>query len=481
MRGAVLFLLLFLFAPACLGPSSRYREEKRALRQYEPVSAKPQVFGAAGRVLRARVYVDEGFQRRVHWREHVGEIVDRVNQVLSPAFGVTLEADVRPWPRATNIEELPAILSALYELDPGTDVDHVIGFTGALPFASESHHELGLATLPGKHFVMRAMNGAEELRLLEKYYPTLDHEDRRELLERRNAHKELAVFVHEWAHNHGAQHDGQPSSYLASGYSHIASHFSPENGRLIADALDRAPPPVAASSGRAVAPVDDARAIRDAEALPELRARLGALDEIALSLGDQDQDRWLVLASAYDRLGAFSRAEVAFGHAGQPASLEKLRVRRRQHGIKGIAAEREPETTQKVTAAFDALFDERYDDVRRLVAEGERVFPDLPAWPALRCGVELYEGRAQAGTKHCERALGRWEETVYAHFFLGEIQRQTRRPGPARTHLERAIALDPTLRAAYRPLAALYEAAAESDKLRALRTAHLHRFGRSLD
>jgi len=50
------------------------------------------------------------------------------------------------------------MLVELARLDPGLDVDWVVGLVSPLPLVSMSFHDLGWAEVPGRHFVLRGMS-----------------------------------------------------------------------------------------------------------------------------------------------------------------------------------------------------------------------------------------------------------------------------------------------------------------------------------
>jgi tetratricopeptide (TPR) repeat protein len=451
----------------------------------EPVPlGERQSYALERRTLKLRVWVDEGYQRRVNWRIHVNAVIGRVNRYLEPAFGVTFEAEVKSWPRGGGPEDLEQVIEELVRHDAGDDVDHVVGLTGSLAIASFSHHELGLARHPGKHFVVRAMNGAEELKLLERIYPTLGKEERVGLLERRNAHKEVAVFVHEWAHNYGVMHD-EGLSIMGMAYDNHAGSMSPQNAQILAAALaGQGPSPRMATPAADPEAADDRNALDEADeraARGDRRGAVEVLDARARLLPETAAARWLVLGQAYDRLGAFSRADEALARAENPEARARSTERRRQHGIHGIAPQDEPDATAAVAESHAALVEDETERAVRLVEKGLHRFPKLPGLFALRCGNALYAGRLRAAERACQAAIARWPETVFAHLFLGETHRQAGRLAAAATSLERALALDPGLQTAYQSLAWVYGQTGDRARLQALRSSYLARFGRSLD
>ena len=90
----------------------------------------------------------------------------------------------------------------------------------------------------GQHFVLRGMASIAELDDFKRLLPKLDQEEREKLYSRRKTHKELSIFLHEWAHTLGALHVQDVTRIMGPGYSNRTSTFSVEDALLIAAGLE---------------------------------------------------------------------------------------------------------------------------------------------------------------------------------------------------------------------------------------------------
>ncbi len=158
---------------------------------------------------RVRAWADPDYRAYTpHWKERFAERIARLNQFLVPELGarlVVLDDDLRTWePSATG--DLAAVWKELYALDPGDDVDWVVGLVGPPPVVTGAIHEMGIAAPLGKHLIIRSMNDAEEARAIEKVFDNLTKSEKTALFTSRKYHKEQIVFLHEWAHTLGAIH-----------------------------------------------------------------------------------------------------------------------------------------------------------------------------------------------------------------------------------------------------------------------------------
>ena len=226
---------LALVACGPLPPERTHREPAEVVSAILEPSALVPPAGerpADRRILRIRIWVDEVYRRRPTWRKSVAELVAGANAYLEPSFGVTLEAEVVEWD-VGGAPALPSLLRALLLRDRGADVDHVVGLTSGAPIRAQAHELIGLAAAPGKHFVVRVAGLGEELRYLRLERAGLDRAQRRALFERRRDHQDLAVFLHEWAHNYGALHGCERTSVMAASYHPRNATFDPASVRLI--------------------------------------------------------------------------------------------------------------------------------------------------------------------------------------------------------------------------------------------------------
>jgi hypothetical protein len=182
---------------------------------------------AALRVMRVSAHATPRHAAEVvDWTRQLEGMIDGANQVLGPALGIRLEvAETKLWAVQGDEESLRALLDELRTADAGQGVDWVIGLSGSLPRAEESFHELGVATRPGKHLVMRAMNDAREYELIQKELTRIDEAERRKLYAVRKKHKATVVLLHELGHTMGVIHQPDPSAIMNPRYSVKAERF----------------------------------------------------------------------------------------------------------------------------------------------------------------------------------------------------------------------------------------------------------------
>jgi len=193
---------------------------------------------------RVRLYASQEYRaQRASWQSRVTKMVDSAGEVLGPAFGMRLEVvDARTWNADCDPESLEECLEELALYDPGDDVDWVVGLISSVPRFTASFDELGMASLPGRHFVLRDLYAAAEREAINASFPHMATAKRDEIFKQRQKHKRLVVFLHEWAHTMGALHTRREDTILYPAYNPEAAGFSDANLGLIDAALrDRFP------------------------------------------------------------------------------------------------------------------------------------------------------------------------------------------------------------------------------------------------
>lgn len=200
----------------------------------EPIVAPEKV-----KRLRLRVYADQDYRAQtIRWRQKLDLQIDRVNEVSVPLLGVEFEVvSANDWHRGSPPEDLEAILEELVALDAAVDVDWVVGLVTSLPAVTSSIHHLGVAVPGTRHFVMRGMNDEAEKRALDGALSGLGEKERDGVYLRRKAHKEVVVFLHEWAHTLGVDHVNDPRDVMFSSYDPEQATFSEATVRAIDAAL----------------------------------------------------------------------------------------------------------------------------------------------------------------------------------------------------------------------------------------------------
>jgi hypothetical protein len=223
---------------ACFaGYDSRWGEQKRAQQRaaatagpaaIEAPSAK--LASAAGHVFRARIWVSPTYvSQTVDWRGHVRAVIDDVNQVLPGAIDVRLDVDALAlWDAAPKDDGAEASAEALRASDPGEGVDVVVGMIGGVPRFTRDFHELGLGETFGKVMVVRGTTTVDDQELIDNRFDQLGETERTRLRHEYRQHRELAVFLHEYAHTLGAIHESTTSTLMAPAYNRKMSAFAAE-------------------------------------------------------------------------------------------------------------------------------------------------------------------------------------------------------------------------------------------------------------
>ena len=166
--------------------------------------------------MRIRFHADGDYRSEGgRWQENMKVLLGHLNKVVGQSFGVRFEAaEFRRWDRTGPNGALVPMLEQLEKLDPGPDVDWVVGLVSSLPLVSMSFHDLGKARVLGRHFVLRGMNSVAEMQDFERMFKAMEQSERDQLYGIRKAHKETSVFLHEWAHTLGAPHVEDPTRIM---------------------------------------------------------------------------------------------------------------------------------------------------------------------------------------------------------------------------------------------------------------------------
>jgi predicted Zn-dependent protease len=225
----------------------------RRIARLTPTALAPQSaqHTEATHTARLRVYATGQYQaQNLQWRQRFEDELDAVNQYLVPAFGLRLVVEeYASWPRADDTAPLHVMLDALAKHDPARDVDWVIGLASALSSTTSRFHDLGMANVLGRHMIVR---GFEEL-ALEPALQQIDDERREPLRDARRQHRQVTVFLHEWAHTLGAMHVPEADAIMSSDYAREVRSFGAQT-----EALLRAMLPVRLARPAESAPVEPA-------------------------------------------------------------------------------------------------------------------------------------------------------------------------------------------------------------------------------
>src|SRR5262249_23687789 len=85
--------------------------------------------------------------------------------------------------------------------------------------------------------VVRGLRGAEDITAIENSFNYLSKEERDELIRKRRRHRQMSVFLHEWAHTLGAPHARSPEFINSSNYDIKQERFDEFTTKLIAIGL----------------------------------------------------------------------------------------------------------------------------------------------------------------------------------------------------------------------------------------------------
>jgi tetratricopeptide (TPR) repeat protein len=237
----LLVVALLPTAASAQWQKNEYQLQKEHMAQFEPAPLLGPRRDNAGApaLVRIRFYADEGYRSGgARWADRMKSQLAEMNRVVGPVFGLRFEGEsFRRWDRQGGSGPLVPVLEELERLDPGRDVDWVVGLCSPLPTLSMSFHDLGMARTLGKHFVLRGMSSLVEMQDFERIFTALDQADREKLYVRRKSHKEISVFLHEWAHTLGAPHVEDPTRIMSPGYSPRTSTFTVDDAQLIGASL----------------------------------------------------------------------------------------------------------------------------------------------------------------------------------------------------------------------------------------------------
>ncbi len=189
---------------------------------------------------RVRFYVADDY-RRQHpgWRRQLEDLLESANPVLRPAFGVQLQvSELHEWTPACDDSNLDACLEELSQIELREGAEWVVGVVGAQPRFTTSFEELGLANVPGSHFVIRDVSDLAERDAIERAFATHTQTRRDEIYSRRKQHKRVSIFLHEWAHTLGALHTTAAEALLNPAYDDRMSGFDESNAELISVAIE---------------------------------------------------------------------------------------------------------------------------------------------------------------------------------------------------------------------------------------------------
>jgi hypothetical protein len=178
-------------------------------------------------------------QQHPNYRESLRDLVDSANGMIAPAFGVRLDVTgVRDWSPKCDTAHLQACLQELESSESGHGEHWVIGVLGSIPRYTASFEELGMAKVPGRHFILRDVSDIAERAAIDRAFASFTPGRRDEIYHKRTQHKRLAVFLHEWGHTLGGLHTSHTSHLLHARYDDRMESYGSANDTLIAAGLE---------------------------------------------------------------------------------------------------------------------------------------------------------------------------------------------------------------------------------------------------
>ncbi|HXI59144.1 MAG TPA: hypothetical protein VNO55_23920, partial [Polyangia bacterium] len=219
------------------------REQREAAQQLAPaaldVSPAPNI-ATEPRVVRLRFYADAGYRNVVvRWQGKMRVQVERLNRVVEPIFNVRFEIEsLREWKRPQTDTTLDAAGTELETTDPARDVDWVVGLVTPFRGVATNVHQIGNARYLSRHLILRGMDDEQEGRLLDQELRLLSPDERQRIYGDRKVHKELVIFLHEWAHTMGVVHSESASVIMNPAYDCKQAGFSEADKEVMALVLD---------------------------------------------------------------------------------------------------------------------------------------------------------------------------------------------------------------------------------------------------
>jgi hypothetical protein len=469
------------------------------------------------RIIRVRVYADSDYRGLVmRWQARLRGQVARVNAVAGPVFNVAFEIEsVHDWERSHVGMALDPILKELAALDPAREVDLVLGLVTPMRGVATSMHQVGEAFTPGRAIVLRGMDDEQEGLAIDREYHLLSADERGKLYSDRKAHKEVAVFLHEWGHNAGLLHEEDRAMIMNPALDPRQSAFSEFDKKVLALVIDRRHAhPGEALPERAElaalyekAPADVGSDKERARMLTFLRGQpAGTPSEkgsasglckadvdifngaVAAAKGEHPEEAWKILAPLFKRydtsganagdwtraarlastIGALTVAEEAIGHLPQGGpEIQKIamdvettrqRVALPSGRKAAVPPEREPEYVAGFWATELLVKSGDLNGARARLEAFAAAFPDTAGTDLLTCEVEVRAKHAVLATKRCEASLEKFKFAERAHYLLGVVAARGGRGAVAEQHLQAAIHIDPKDAGAWHSLAELYRA-----------------------
>jgi hypothetical protein len=351
---------------------------------------------------------------------------------------------------------------------------------------------MALAYSPGRHFVMRSLHDLAEFEAVKSLLEDLPSDERDQLLSARKAHKEVVIFLHEWAHTLGLIHAQREARIMNSSYHHRQSEMSATEAEMVEASLRSTDLPSLRSAllailERAQDPDWDPRdrnalrarmtgqprsdapaAAAQGSAAPNAGQGLAAVNELIAQQKEVEAEAalreletaldartsakvWRAIAGTWMRLSAptFAVAAATRSDRDTRESMKSWSIgARRRFAIPfeaeglGLSAENEGRYARTFERGLGALAENDVAAAAPHASALEADFARLPAPVILRCGMAIAKRAYGPARALCEEAKRRQEDSVATWRFLSLLAAAQHKAKLAEEYRTRAIELD---------------------------------------
>ena len=222
------------------GKSAKEAQHDQAAELTPPVLIADGEWHGEVRTERVRVWADDDYRaQNVQWQRTFDDQLAYANEVLAPLLGLKLVPEYHEWQHHAPAHTLAEDLAELETQDRGDGVLTVIGLTSSLGLVSATFEQIGLATTPGNHLMLRGYADVEERAAFERYFQKLSKDEREAMYTARRRHKTTSLLLHELAHNLGAPHTVQADTIMYPIYSDRSSAFDGQSREVMLARLGR--------------------------------------------------------------------------------------------------------------------------------------------------------------------------------------------------------------------------------------------------
>jgi predicted Zn-dependent protease len=405
---AIAFQLSIAISIGCAS-TPKQQEQRVAASMYPARLEKENRSSGPIKRLLMRVYAEDDYRRlTLGWQVRFFKLVERASAYLHGALGIEIEiVDMKDWPNHASFASLDGALLDLESIDRAEDVDLVIGLTSPVPLATPSFHQMGMARILGRHFVLRGMDDAQEYQALVQNLGRLSGDEREELYDSRLRHKEVTVFLHELAHLFGAIHVQESESIMFDTYNDHMRYFGE---------------PVTRATAIALAALDKDAKDKRAKDKPQIRS-----PETVARLTEYYEK------SDYAGWNGYERERMLVALKGEPALFARATDRdisREESGSSADGASYGPKSeSEKLKDASELAAGGKYEEAWLVLDPVARSHPNDKDIQAFACQLSaIREPKAEGSLARCKTAIaaGAAEPTprLYLAYLLLQMGRE---------------------------------------------------------